>query len=464
MTTLVTRDNRLLSTSQPKNAFSSDYIVTAGGQGTVKLSGNLTSTYETIYEANPNCAATVNKLVRLISTLPVKVYDRPSSEDAPEEVRGHPVGKLLDQPAPRMGQAYWKQALVRSALVHGNGLLAKWRGPGMAGEPQALLNVSWPWVAAYAPLGCPVEWWSTYQTGVQRFFEVQDSVHLAWESQDLHGLGVSPLKPLAETIKLDDALRRYQTSSMANAARPSKAIIPPENFSYQGNQKEELRAEIQRVHGGVDQAMKDLLLAPGFDVKVLSQTAVEAEVIAARTLGREEFAMVYDIPPPMIGDLTHGTYSNVEELHRILYVTTLRPWFKLIEEILQRQLIDEEEAWSNDLYVRFDLAEVLRGNKREEIDAASEAFNNGLMTLNEARQVIGYPPVAAEKDPEGLADIPHIPTNNLEPITAQTADPESPMVEAGPHMEGDPNEVQPKPQVPVKAQRLSPLHEDETNR
>lgn len=452
MTTLVTRDNRLLSTQMP--AFRSDYIVTAGGQGSVKLSGDLTATFETIYESNPSCFALVNKLVRLLSTLPVKVYDRPATEDQPEELRNHPLTKLLHEPVPRRSQAYWKQGLFRPALLHGNGLLAKWR---VNGEPRALIPVAWPYVAGYAPLGCPMEWWSTFQTGMQRFFPVGDSVHFAWESQDLHGLGVSPLKPLAETVQLDDALRRYQTASMANAARPSKAIIPPEGFRYDGTQKEDLRAEIQRVHGGVDQAMKDLLLAPGFDVKVLSQTAVESEVIAARAINVEEFARVYDVPPPMIGDLTHGTYSNVEELHRILYVTTLRPWFKFGEEILQAQLVTEEESWSNDIYVQFDLGEVLRGNTREELDAASEAYNNGLKTLNEAREQIDMPPVKPEVDPMGLADVPHIQANNMRPISS----PENPDQLPG---AATPDETKGQPETPVKAQRIRPLPEDEINR
>ena len=458
MTTLVTRDSRLLSTTSPKT--NSEYIVTSGGQGSVELSGSLTTTYELIYEQNPNCAAVVNKLVRQISTLPVKVYDRPSSEESPEEVRGHPVGKLLNAPAPRRGQAYWKQGLARSALVHGNGLLAKWRGPDMVGEPQAILNVAWPYVAAYAPLGAPVEWWSTTQTGVQRFFGVQDSVHLAWESGDLHGLGVSPMKQLAQTVKLDDATRRYQASSFQNGVRPAAAIVPPEGFRYEGTQREDLRAEIDRLHKGVDNAMKAALLAPGFKWEPLAHTAVEAEVIAARNLGREEFAMVYDVPPPMVGDLTHATYSNVEELHRILYITTLRPWFALIEEILQRQLIDEEESWSEDLFVQFDLAEVLRGNRREEIDAAAQAFANGLMTLNEVREFLELPPVSMEVDPEGLADVPHIPANNMRPITeSQASDP--PASINNPVSETDPNEVGRGEYVAPAPTKV--MHDDETN-
>jgi HK97 family phage portal protein len=307
-------------------------------------------------------------------------------------------------------------------------------------------------------LGAPAEWWSTTQTGIQRFFPVNDSVHLAWESQDLHGLGVSPLKQLAETIKLDDATRRYQAASFTNGQRPASAIVPPEGFRYEGTEHEDLRAEIQRIHGGVDQAFKAALLAPGFKWEPLAHTAVEAEVIAARNLGREEFAMVYDVPPPMVGDLTHATYSNVEELHRILYVTTLRPWFKLIEETLQRQLIDEEETWSDNIYVQFDLAEVLRGNRREELDAASQAFYNGLMTLNEAREFVDMPPVDPKTDPEGMADIPHVQANNLRPITAPSVAEDPNAVKAA-----DPNQIMPPPKVPVKAQRETPLHEDQTN-
>src|SRR5205823_3071661 len=140
---------------------------------------------------------------------------------------------------------------------------AKYRGPTMKGPPLNLLNVSWPYVAAWAPLGCPVEWFSTYQTGVQRFFNVEDAVHLAWESGDLHGLGVSPMRQLAETIKLDDATRRYQAASFQNGARPASAIVPPEGFRYQGNERELLGQEINRIHGGVDQSFKAALLAPG---------------------------------------------------------------------------------------------------------------------------------------------------------------------------------------------------------
>lgn len=440
MTVIQDIDGRLLPAGGPPTL--DTYIVTSGGTGSIELIGDLAATYEVIYETNPICAAVVNKIARQIATLPLKVYDSPLDASSAKEIPNHPLAKLLRQPAPRRAGNYWKQALVRSNLVHGNGLLAKWRGPKMEGPPQALLPCMWPYVAAWATIGTPVEWWSTFQTGEQRFFPVEDSLHYAWLSESPNELGVSPLRQLAMTIKLDDGARRYMSSSFANAARPAGAIVPPADFRYQDGQKQELTNEIRRSYGGVDNALKMALLAPGFDWKPFSHTAVESEVMAARQLNREEFAMAFDIPPPMIQDFTHGTYSNVEETHRILYVTTLRPPIGLLEETLQAQLIDSEDGWSGQgIFVRFDLTEVLRGNRREEIDAMSEAFNNGLMTLNECRKQLGLNPIN-----HPLADEPHVQANNMRPLTA-AADPQSTIDPdaQNPNQDVDPNTLKPPP-------------------
>jgi HK97 family phage portal protein len=264
-------------------------------------------------------------------------------------------------------------------------------------------------------------------------------------SENPNELGVSPLRQLATTIKIDDAARRYMSSSFGNAGRPSGAIIPPTGFKYQDGQKQELSNEVRRTYGGVDNAFKVALLAPGFDWKSFSFTAVESEVMAARQFGREEFAMAYDIPPAMIQDMTKGTYSNVEEAHRILYVTTLRPWLALLEEIVQAQLIDSEPAWADQgIFVRFDLTEVLRGNRREEIDAMSEAFNNGLMTLNECRKQLGLNPLA-----HPLADVPHIRSNNTKPIGTDTPvlPPGGETAAGNLNETQDPNQLKPPPPV-----------------
>ena len=151
------------------------------------------------------------------------------------------------------------------------------------------------------------------------------------------------------------------------------------------------------MHEGADQAYKVAMATGGADWKPLSWSANEAQLIEQRRVNREEIAMVFDVPPVLLGDLSRATFSNVEELHRMLYVTVLRPWLTFFEETLKTQLLDTEPEWAEDgLFYEFDLGEVLRGDKSAEIAAAVQAFTNGLMTLNEVRAVLNLPPIDDE--------------------------------------------------------------------
>jgi HK97 family phage portal protein len=235
-----------------------------GGTDRVRLSGEARSiSYEAIYEGNPTCAAVVNKLRHQVATLPLKTYKLDDKGDRVVQ-RDHPVANLIcGRPAPRTPSAKFKEWLIFPTLVHGNALVAKYRDPNGDGTPTALLPLSWPYVSAYAQQGQPVEVWSTTQLGETRYIDVEETIHLAWESGSCHGLGVSPLKQLASTIKLDDALRRYSDASFDNGARPSGAIVLPENARVGKNELALLQSEISRLHGGVDNAMKVALLAGG---------------------------------------------------------------------------------------------------------------------------------------------------------------------------------------------------------
>jgi HK97 family phage portal protein len=386
-------------------------LVTEGARS-VGLTSRRVS-FEMIAEENPTAASVIAKLSHQAATLPLRPYRGERDGEREALPATHPLRRLIEKPAPRCSASNLKEWLVRPRYVHGNGLVAKYRGPEGEGLPTALLPVPWPSASAWAQLGGPVEWWTTVQTGTPRYFPVEDSIHLAWASSNPNGLGVSPLHPLSTTLALDDAARTFQQSSLAAGGKPGSILVPPESFTFKEGQRDELREEIKRRFGTFGQeAFGVALVAPGFDWKSVAHTAVEAEVMAARTISREEIAMAFDLSGPMINDLTHGTYSNVEALHRMLYVTTLRPELRKLEETFCSQLIDPEPEWeAEDLFVEFDLSEVLRGNRREEIDAAAEAYTNGLMTYNQCCEMLGLP-----KSEHPLADEPFIAANNMTPM------------------------------------------------
>jgi HK97 family phage portal protein len=415
------------------SALPGTWPVSGGGRGTTTVSGprsvQLTDqngvtpavTFEQIYRSQPVVGALVNKLLRQIATLPLTVMALNSQNEPQPVARDHELAQLLRAPAPRRSSLSLKQWLARPVFIHGNSLLAKFRGNGSDKPPTNLLPLRWPFVSAYAQYGGPIEWWGTTQIGEWKWLPVEESIHLAWES-DLGEIGISPLEQLGTVIKLEDAAQRYQVASLVNGARPSGAVVTPANVKLDATDKADMRADLKQMYEGVDNAFRVALLTGGADWKPMSFSAVEAQLIEQRRVSRDEACMIFDVPPQLIGDLSRGTLSSVQEIHRMLYVTVLRPWLAFIEETLTAQLVSPEAQWEQEgLLLRFDLAEVLRGNSDNEITAAAQAFMNGLITLNEARQRLGLPKA---RDANGAlipeADIPHIAANNMAPITGGT--------------------------------------------
>jgi HK97 family phage portal protein len=408
---LIMRNGSVSSLARPSVPFG---IFNAGGH--VSLSGGSTISYQGLYEEQPWVYVTVNKLARQIARLPLKAYrlkEGTKNDGERERVRDHPLPKLLKSPQPRRGPVWLKQKAAYPALIQGNGLFAKIleQGPGSAVDQ--LKPLDWRFITPHLTETGELVAWETKQTtdGEPRYFAPDSVIHVAWDA-GAGDLGVSPLRALHRTLNIEDSAQRYQAASFNNGVRHSAVYVLPEGVDMDEGDKQELRAAIQSQQGGVDQAFGLALATGGGDIKPLSHTAVEAELIEQRKLDREEVAAVYDIPPPLIGILDHATYSNVAEMHRMLYGMVLGPWLTLIEETLQAQLIDSHEPWREEgLFVEFDLAEVLKGDTLKEVQAIKEGIATGILTPNEGRAIRNMAP----SKQDGM-DAFYLPTNNMQPV------------------------------------------------
>lgn len=411
MTTLITEGDRLLSVGGRPTSLSKPSVpfTTWSGGGSVPLLGNNSISYAQLYRTQPWVGIAVNKLARQVARLPLKAYKRNSQGDK-ERVSTGRFAELLERPWERGSANDLKQAFAFPTLLHGNGLVRKVRN--RAGQPpSSFIPLDWRFISPHCEDGAPIYVWETQQPDQPKYIAPEDVIHTAWWSPD-GAIGVSPLQQLGVTIRLEDAAQRYSTASFDNAVRPSGALVAPADAKLNREERQELRDEVNASNGGVDRAFKLLLLTGGLDWKPFSQTAREAELVDQRKINREEIAAVYDVPPPLIGILDHATYSNVGEMHKMLYMTVLGPWLDLIESRIKAQLIDNEPAFANEgLFVEFDLSEVLKGDTRNRVLALKDGIGTGLYTLNEARRIENLPRID-----NPLADQPLIPENNLKPL------------------------------------------------
>jgi phage portal protein BeeE len=108
-------------------------------------------------------------------------------------------------------------------------------------------------------------------------------------------------------------------------------------------QRDHILSQVDNLHKrGTGLGAKTLVLSNGADVKTLSMTPVEAALIDQRTLNREEVGMVYDLPGPLMNDLSHATLANVAEYQKALYRDVIPTWTELMVQTYQSQLLDVE--------------------------------------------------------------------------------------------------------------------------
>jgi HK97 family phage portal protein len=414
MTVLETAGGKLVTASGRTSSLSRPSVPLGAygsyGAGNVGLTGGLTVSYAQLYRTQPWVAVNTNKLSRQISRLPLKVYTRDSQNNR-QEVSTGSLPDVLRTPWNRGSAFSLKQAISFPTTLHGNSVLGKLR-QRRGGPVTGFLPLDWRFLLPHLDERGGVLFWETTQTGKSKFLDPADVIHFAWAAPD-GDLGVSPLQQLGTTIKLEDAAQRYATGSFDNAVRPSGALVADKDAKLKPEEINELRAQIEQTHGGIDNAFRMLLLGGGMDWKPFSQTAKEAELIESRKLNREEVAAVYDMPPPMIGDLEKATFSNITEQHKMLFTTVLGPWLVFIQETLQAQLIDSEPAFEGH-FVEFDLNEQLKGDPEKRIPAITKGIEAGLYTINDGRKMEGLPP-----HDHPWADLPLIQSNNLKPLGAE---------------------------------------------
>ncbi|KKL89767.1 hypothetical protein LCGC14_1911400 [marine sediment metagenome] len=357
----------------------------AGGR--VLLVGDKSATYEQIYRSQLWINVMVNKLSRGIGRLPLKSYIAGGEPGERERVREGPLADLLARPFEGGSPFDFKSAIIGNLCLYGNAIAVKMR-PRPGQPPAELLPPAWGFWTIQPGTNRRVDWYWFNSLGGQRIpFRPEEVIHWKYWAPGRGLEGISPLEPLKDTIKLEDAARRTVISSYEHGARPVGG------YSVPGTLKEEtalrLREQLNETYGGVDNAYKILLMEGGAKWESMSHSLVDSDVIPTMKLTREEAAAVFDIPPPIVGILDRATFSNITEQHLMLYMDTMGPPLTMFEETLQVQLIDQEPQMAGQ-FVEFELAEVLKGDVQKRYDAYNKA--QWWMTPNEVRARENLPP------------------------------------------------------------------------
>ncbi len=345
------------------------------------------------------CVSCVNVLSSNIAAMPVLLYRR-GPRGTRVEVLDHPFLTLVRY-GPNEFQVF--AALIESAIasveLQGNALIEIIRDGD--GATIGLRFLPWSWITVQllpsARLAFDVyEPTLTGTAAIRRRLLAGDVIHLKDRSDD-GILGRSRLSRARDVLLTATAQQTFARSFLDNGAAPS--ILVEFAGAMSPEQREQIRTGLQNRHGGTNNAGRALVLDGGLTAKPWQVSPEDAELLASRRFAVEEVARVYGVPPPMIGDLSHGTFTNSREAARWFGQFSLTPRVRRLEAEFNRALFGA----GSDLEVEFDMSSLLRSDPETRWASHKIAVEAGILLPNEVREIEGFNPLPQAALPPGEA-------------------------------------------------------------
>ncbi|MBL8659393.1 MAG: phage portal protein [Rhodospirillales bacterium] len=203
-------------------------------------------------------------------------------------------------------------------------------------------------------------------------------------------VGTSTVSWLAETIGLTLAAEQFGSSFFGNSARPD-VIIAAKN-PVTAEQIAEARSRWEELYRGPRRAFRPAVMPFDLEVKTLSLTNKDSQLLELRQFQVADIARGFRIPPHKIGDLSKATFSNIEHQALEYFVDGLMPRLERIESALERDLLTDAEAGR--YVIEFDFTRILRADLKTTLDAIAVGRQWGVLSANDGRRWLGLNPIA----------------------------------------------------------------------
>ena len=346
--------------------------------------------------------AIVKKCIDLISNNASRVAIELYRGD--QQVEEHPLLDLLYNPNPVQGQVEFFTSLYSYLLISGNSYMLE---SGAENTPPIELYTLRPDRIRIKGSSRAIPEAYNYLVGGQ-VIESYDVDQATGKSKVKHiklfnpmddYYGLSPIQSAATDIDQHNLANKHNVNLLQNGARPSGAVIfkpkDPTGAQIQLSdlQRNQLMNDLTQRFSGTGNAGKPMLLEGDFDWKEMGLSPKDMDFIQLKNMSAKDIALIFGVPSQLIGIPDAQTYSNFAEAKLALYNETIIPLLDRIQSDLNEWLVPK---FGDDLELRYDIDSIpaMAEQRTRVFESVTQGVQNGILTRNEAREQLGYEPIA----------------------------------------------------------------------
>ena len=326
--------------------------------------------------------ACVQAIARPASAFPCILYR--SEGRNRERDRDDSLYRLLrTRPNSETSAAVFIETLLAHATTWGGAFAEIERN--VAGEPIALWQLTPDIVTPFRTTpGGPLAYKVALPGGTTTVLNRDHILHIPGLSFD--GInGYSVIGKARESIALGLGMEKFSATFYGNGS--TFGGILTHQTPLKSEQVKELQEQIEKKHQGLSKAHRFLILQNGADYKQLGIPMADAQFVESRQFSVVEICRWFGVSPAKVFDLTHGTFSNVEQQNGSHLSDAIQPWLVKFEQELTEKLCKPGQ------HVEFLVDGYYRADIQTRYGAYAVGIQNGFLTQNECREREGLNPL-----------------------------------------------------------------------
>jgi len=369
----------------------------------IESSREPTQNYEYYYENIEIVNRGVNMIVDDVAEIPATVVGTLKTSGIVKGVKRSRVELLLNvEPNPFQDISSFKRALVTDYLLDGN-IFIYYDGAHLYHLPADKVRI-------HGDRETYIEKYSYNKTD----FSPSEIIHIKDNSFYSIYRGVSRLKPALRTMQLMSNMRQFQDNFFKNGAVPGLVLKSPNTLSEKIKERmiQSWSLRYRPDSGG----RRPLILDGGIEIDSYTNTNFkDLDFQDAITKNEAIILKALGIPPIMMDS---GNNANIRPNMRLYYLETILPIVKKMNHALCRHF---------GFMIKEDVSDIaaLQPELRDAAAYYTSLVNGGIITINEARDKLGYEEMDGQDDirvPQNIAGSAVNPSEGGRPAEEETED------------------------------------------